>query len=95
MDTTSTDTSTSAKQSVSPAAKSPEPTESRALAVTIHRGILRLASGRIRDLKVEVLNETVVLQGRCGSYYCKQLAQHAAMELARDARVHNHIEVVG
>ena len=67
--------------------------ESRQLAVRIHRSILRLAPGWIRDLKVEIRRGVISLDGRCGSFYCKQLAQHAAMELAEGQRVDNRIEV--
>jgi hypothetical protein len=63
------------------------------LSSRVRRGILRLAAGRIRELNVEVREQTIVLRGRCGSYYCKQLAQHAAMELASGQRVDNRIEV--
>jgi hypothetical protein len=67
--------------------------ESRTLALRIHRSILRLAPGWIRDLKVEIRRGTIMLEGQCGSYYCKQLAQHAAMELAEGQQVDNRIEV--
>ena len=70
----------------------PEP-ESRNLALRIHRSIQRLAPGWVRDLKVEIRRGVISLDGRCGSYYCKQLAQHAAMELAEGQRVGNRIEV--
>jgi hypothetical protein len=42
---------------------------------------------------VEVKRGGVVLNGRCGTFYCKQLAQHAAMELLIDEELINRIEV--
>lgn len=70
-----------------------EDTTCRTLEVRIRRGILRLAPGRIRDLKVDVRQNRVVLQGQCSSYYSKQLAQQVAMELACGGQVTNRIEV--
>lgn len=52
----------------------------------------RLA-GRVRDLRVLVRNDGVILQGRAPTYHAKQLAQHAAMELGRWRVVVNDIEV--
>jgi len=70
------------------------PIESSALAKCVHRAILRLAPGRIRELRVDEKAGQLVLTGRCGSFYCKQIAQHAAMDLAQgDRQVHNHIMV--
>ncbi len=67
--------------------------DSRRFAIRLYRSILRIAPGRIRDLRVEVHGETVLLQGRCGSFYCKQVAQQTVMELARSKTVDNRIEV--
>jgi len=68
--------------------------ESSTLAKCVHRAILRLAPGRIRELRVDERAGQLILTGRCGSFYCKQVAQHAAMDLAQGERqVHNHIMV--
>ena len=70
------------------------PVESSTLAKCVHRAILRLAPGRIRELRVDERQGQLVLSGRCSSFYCKQVAQHAAMDLAQgDRQVHNHIMV--
>lgn len=67
----------------------------RVLAARIKRSILRLAPGRIRQLEVNVIGHSkIVLSGDCSSYYCKQLAQHAAMQLAHDEQVDNRIQVI-
>ncbi|MFN4258319.1 MAG: hypothetical protein ACK4RK_03425 [Gemmataceae bacterium] len=55
--------------------------------------IQRRLGGRIRDLRVIVDSEGVRLQGRAATYHVKQLAQHAAMELASQPVVANDIEV--
>jgi hypothetical protein len=52
----------------------------------------RLGS-RIRDLRVIVRPNGVILQGRAVTYHAKQLAQHAAMELADLPILANDIEV--
>jgi len=67
--------------------------QSQMFALRIRRSILRVAPGRIRELTVDVRRRTIVLHGRCNSYYCKQLAQTVAMELAQGEHVENHIEV--
>ena len=53
----------------------------------------RRLGNRIRNLRVHVLPTGVVLQGRAATYHAKQLAQHAAMELAGAPIIANDIEV--
>lgn len=53
----------------------------------------RRLGNRIRDLRVEVSADGIVLQGRTTTYHAKQLAQHAAMELSNLPIVANDIEV--
>ncbi|MCA9229778.1 MAG: hypothetical protein KDA57_03945 [Planctomycetales bacterium] len=48
---------------------------------------------RIRDLKVYVSENAVVLEGLCSTYYSKQIAQHAAMGVLEYERLINNIEV--
>jgi hypothetical protein len=50
-------------------------------------------SGKVRDLRLLVRNQGLVLQGRARTYYAKQLAQHAVMETLRLAIRANEIEV--
>jgi hypothetical protein len=52
----------------------------------------RLGS-RIRDLRVQVVDSGLILQGRATTYHAKQLAQHAAMELSEFPILANDIEV--
>jgi len=53
----------------------------------------RRLGNRIRDLRILVRSTGVVLQGRAATYHAKQLAQHAAMELANLPILANDIEV--
>lgn len=48
---------------------------------------------RVRDLRVVVEAEGVVLQGQTATYHVKQIAQHAAMEAAGLPILANRIEV--
>ena len=47
--------------------------------------------GRVRDLRVR--ENALILQGHAATYHAKQLAQHAAMELAGLPILANDIEV--
>jgi len=67
--------------------------EAERLAASIEREVQRQTSGGIRDLAVEVSRDRVLLKGRCSTYYCKQLAQHAAMGVQGSHALTNDIEV--
>ena len=56
--------------------------------------LLRRLGNRVRDLRVIVLPTGLILQGRTATYHAKQIAQHAAMELADLPIVANEIEVL-
>jgi hypothetical protein len=49
--------------------------------------------GRVRDLRVVVRDDGLVLRGHAHTYYAKQLAQHAVMETTRLPIQANEIEV--
>ncbi len=51
----------------------------RQLAVAIRQRIESRLGGRVRDLAVRVTGNRIILEGRCATYYTKQLAQHAAL----------------
>jgi hypothetical protein len=53
----------------------------------------RRIGGRVRDLRVVLKHNGIILQGRAATYHAKQLAQHAAMDLAGLPIVANDIEV--
>ena len=63
------------------------------LAASIEQAVLRETGGGVRDLRVRVGRGGIRLEGHCDSYYCKQLAQHAAMGVSGDDRLTNQIEV--
>jgi hypothetical protein len=63
------------------------------LAESIARVVRHRTGGKVQGLKVEVRRDGVRLQGRCATFYCKQLAQHAAMDLTPDSVLTNEIEV--
>ena len=44
--------------------------------------LLRRLGNRIRDFRVILLPDGLILQGRTATYHAKQIAQHIAMELA-------------
>ena len=48
---------------------------------------------RVRKLRVILRHDGVILQGLASTYYAKQLAQHAAMDLGEWPIVANEIEV--
>lgn len=83
-------------QSVSKPLRHPLPEtleEAEELAVSIERAVQRETRGQVRDLCVEVDRHGVRLKGHCLTYYCKQLAQHAAMRVPGGDRLTNAIEV--
>jgi hypothetical protein len=53
----------------------------------------RKLGNRVRDLRILRLGAGIVLQGRTATYHAKQLATHAAMELAELPVLANDIEV--
>ncbi len=68
----------------------------RRVAADILRSVQARLPGRVRDLKVLIVEDHFVLSGVSSSYYVKQVAQHVAMN-ALDAlmlgRLVNEIEV--
>jgi len=67
--------------------------EAERLAASIERAVWRETGGRVRNLHVEVNREGILLTGRCGTYYTKQKAQHAAMAVPGGGQLTNRIEV--
>lgn len=72
----------------------PQSERRRRLAVAIYQRIETRLAGRVRDLEVHVQGSTVVLEGRCATYYTKQLAQHAALGVIDDEQLENAIVVM-
>ncbi len=68
-------------------------TDEEVLAARIEQLVRRETLGGVRDLRVKVDKDGVLLAGRCFTYYCKQLAQQAAMKLIDGESLTNDIEV--
>lgn len=64
-----------------------------AVTQAVERAIRRETRGGVQDLQVIVRADGVHLGGCCSTYYCKQLAQHAASTVVNGTRLHNEIEV--
>ncbi len=67
--------------------------EAEALADSIEKAVQRETGGGVANLSVVVDGDCVWLHGSCSSYYCKQLAQHAAMTVPAGLHLTNCIEV--
>ena len=67
--------------------------EAEELAASIERAVQRETAYGVHDLTVEVNSQGILLRGHCETYYCKQLAQHAAMGIPGGDRLVNSIEV--
>jgi len=67
--------------------------EAEKLAASIERAVWRETGGGVRNLRVEVIGDDVLLTGRCSTYYTKQKAQHAAMTVPGGGQLTNRIEV--
>ena len=65
----------------------------RQLAIAIRQRIESRLVGRIRQLAVRFVGDTVVLEGNCSTYYSKQLAQHAALGVLESEHLDNAIVV--
>jgi len=65
----------------------------RRLAVAIRQRIESRLGARVRDLGVRVTGSRIILEGRCATYYTKQLAQHAALGVLEDELLENNIVV--
>jgi hypothetical protein len=65
----------------------------RGLADDIRQRILKRLADRVHDLVVRLDGDTVVLEGRCATYYTKQLAQCFALGALEDEQLENAIVV--
>lgn len=65
----------------------------RQLAIAIRQRIESRLVGRVRELTVRIKGNTIVLEGKCSTYYTKQLAQHAALGVLEDEQLENAIAV--
>lgn len=64
------------------------------LTTEVERLVQERSSGRIRNLRVDVEGDILVLSGVTSNYYTKQVATHAALEvLLDDMSLQNDIDV--
>ncbi|HVJ69522.1 MAG TPA: hypothetical protein VM510_16210 [Caulifigura sp.] len=63
------------------------------LVARIERIVRCRTGGRIRDLRVDVTDESVVISGIATTYYAKQLVTHAALDEIPGRMLTNAIEV--
>ena len=71
------------------------PDQTQDLSHSIEAVIRTRTSGLIRGLHILVLDDgEVVINGRTTTYYAKQLATHAALEVCDDRILTNDIEVL-
>jgi hypothetical protein len=63
------------------------------LLMTIRKRIESRLGARVRNLVVRRVEDTVVLEGQCATFYTKQLAQHAALGVLEDEHLDNSIVV--
>jgi len=76
-----------------PATQSVTARKVASLEVAIQQRIETRLLGRIRNLRVRVVDGVVILEGECATYYTKQLAQHTAMGILEDEQLENAIVV--
>ncbi|MBX3442434.1 MAG: BON domain-containing protein [Planctomyces sp.] len=60
----------------------------------IERIVRCRTGGRIRDLRVDVQGDDVILTGSASTYYAKQLATHAVLDEVPGGQLTNSIEVL-
>jgi hypothetical protein len=65
----------------------------RALEIAIQQRIESRLLGRVRNLSVRAFDGVVILEGKCATFYTKQLAQHTAMGILEDQHLENAIVV--
>lgn len=64
-----------------------------ALSDRIAEAIRHETHNRVRDLDIEQDGPDLIVRGRAASYYVKQLAHRAALELLESGRLFNEIQV--
>lgn len=67
--------------------------EAELLVASIERAVQSETGYGVDNLAVEISSSGILLRGRCETYYCKQLAQHAAMAMLGEDCLVNSIEV--
>ena len=82
-----------ATNAAAPGATQRKKTEAEKFAERLARLVQRRTDGTIRQLRVEIKPEGIYLDGRCATFYRKQLAQEAVLAITEDQKLFNQIEV--
>ena len=64
------------------------------LAGRIRQCVARKTFSSVQSLKVSTEHDCVTLNGLCESYYIKQLAQQAVLDMTSDEEIVNNIDVI-
>jgi hypothetical protein len=67
--------------------------ETRRRVARIKRAIRRSTRGGVRELNLELRGDELLLRGSCATFYCKQVAQTAAMRYLSGQTLLNEIQV--
>lgn len=67
--------------------------EAALLTAQLEAAIRRATGDRVRNLRVTWQDDCVTIRGRCATFYCKQMAQQAALALLAHEALVNGIEV--
>jgi hypothetical protein len=62
-------------------------------ALMVASGVQSRSHGRVRDLKIELAEQMVVMRGRVATYHAKQLAQSGALDMLEEHQLINEIVV--
>lgn len=71
----------------------PEPVVEVPVAERVEQEVRNRTNGRVRGLRVQVLDGQVIITGRTSTYYAKQLVTHAALGAADQLSIMNEVEV--
>lgn len=82
-----------AGDAATPGALQRKKTEAEKFAERLTRLVQRRTGGTIRQLRVEIKPEGIYLDGRCATFYLKQLAQEAVLAITEDQKLFNQIVV--
>lgn len=79
---------------VQPTPQQVQPTAQQVLQVERLEALVQSRLGsRVRDFRIVLRPDGVIIQGRATTYHAKQIAQHAVMEITNQPIVANDIEV--
>lgn len=73
--------------------KIPQHHDSQAILAVVRDALHLTGYGELRRVQVDCDGDSVTISGRVPTYYLKQLAQHAALEVPGIERIHNELHV--